>query len=57
MSKIIYKKHKNPVAKQLQDPRYKPRVTKDRTKYTRKDSEKQKTLAIDEFRSVFKKWK
>ena len=57
MSKIVYKKRPNPIAKQLRDPRYKPRVTRDRTKYARKDSEKQKTLAIDEFRSVFRKWK
>ena len=57
MSKIVYKKRPNPIAKQLRDPRYKPRVTRDRTKYARKDSEKQNTLAIDEFRSVFRKWK
>ena len=57
MSKIIYKTPQNPIAKKLHDPRYKPRVTRDRTKYGRNDSERPKTLAIDEFRSVFRKWK
>jgi len=36
MSKIVYKKRPNPVAKQLQDPRYRKQATTDKTKYSRK---------------------
>jgi hypothetical protein len=34
---------KNPVAKDLRTPKYRPRVTRDRTKYTRKQKHKEKS--------------
>ena len=50
MSKIVYKKRTNPVAKQLREPRYRKRVTIDKTKYTRKKT------SLEEFYDVFSKW-
>jgi len=50
MSKIVYKKRENPVAKQLREPRYRKKVTTDKTKYTRKKT------SLEEFYDVFSKW-
>lgn len=35
---------KNPMAKEIQDPKYRPRVVKDKTKYTRKDKHKKMSM-------------
>jgi len=53
MSKIIYKKRPNPVAKQLQDPRYRKQATSDKTKYSRT---RQKKTSLEECYDVIRKW-
>ena len=50
MSKILYKKRTNPVAKQLREPRYRKKVTPDKTKYTRKKT------SLEQVYDVFSKW-
>ena len=51
MSKIIYKKRSNPVAKQLQEPRYRKQVTIDKTVYSRK-----KKTSIEELYDIVRGW-
>ena len=53
MSKIIYKKRSNPVAKQLREPRYRKQETSDRTKYSRP---REKKTSLEQFRSIFSGW-
>ena len=53
MSKIVYKKRTNPVAKQLRDPRYRKQATSDRTKYVRP---REKNTSLELFRSIIKNW-
>ena len=53
MYKINYKKRPNPVAKQLQDPRYKKQVTSDKTKYSRT---KQNKTSLEEWYDIIKNW-
>ena len=53
MSKIVYKKRENPVAKQLREPRYRKKVTIDKTKYVRP---REKKTSLEEFYTIFSKW-
>ena len=53
MSKILYKKRSNPVAKQLREPRYRKQATSDRTKYVRP---REKKTSLEQFRDVFNGW-
>ena len=50
MSKIVYKKRENPVAKQLREPRYRKKVTPDKTNYTRKKT------SLEELYDVIRGW-
>ena len=53
MSKILYKKRTNPVAKQLRDPRYRKQATSDKTKYVRP---REKKTSIEELYDIVRGW-
>ena len=53
MSKIIYKKRTNPVAKQLREPRYRKQETADKTKYSRP---KEKKTSLEQCYDIVSKW-
>ena len=53
MSKVLYKKRSNPVAKQLREPRYRKQATSDRTKYIRP---REKKTSLEELYDVISRW-
>lgn len=53
MSKVLYKKRSNPVAKQLREPRYRKQATSDRTKYVRP---REKKTSLEDLYDIISKW-
>ena len=53
MSKIVYKKRENPVAKQLRDPRYRKQATSVKTKYVRPRENK---TSLEDLYDIISKW-
>jgi hypothetical protein len=51
MSKIVYKKRPNPIARKLREPRYRKQVTIDKTVYSRK-----KKTSIEELYDIIRGW-
>ena len=53
MSKVLYKKRTNPVAKQLREPRYRKQATSVRPKYVRP---REKKTALEDLYDIISKW-
>ena len=53
MSKVLYKKRTNPVAKQLREPRYRKQATSDKTKYERP---REKRTSLEDLYDIISKW-
>ena len=53
MSKVLYKKRSNPVAKQLREPRYRKQATSDRTKYIRP---REKKTSLEDLYDIIRGW-